>query len=355
MAADNNAKSTSVLGQLLAGTPAQPKTTNDTPVIPPPGEYRLEGYGSIPLENYQQIVRYKNGCGRLVNDGEVVGSASGSMVEQSSWFGACRFGLIHGKGYERYEGQYSNGQYTPLSASYGRANRSPTNFGAYTVSRGEGRASQIEMREIEPPKKEVLQPGGRMEMAILAYETVTDDQVQVTSSVWMAKYLCPTPQFGSMEDVMPDHAKLLPKESYSALLKSCKAADSRMKSENRNKYFSDIFASPYDDVAYGHYYEVYRMEVRSLRRGHIYSTDYKDGWSSRTFDVKLCPQISSPAECESVWQPMIVDYAQRIEKLRQEFPAAEETDRNLWNARFAPWEEAARAKIVAFLAKGGGQ
>lgn len=336
--ASNKTPESSIIGRLVK---LEPTTSTAQPIIPPAGEYRVEGYGSIALQNYQQIVRYKNGCGQLITDAE----GSYNYISQSTWIGGCRFGLIHGKGFALYEGQYATGEYQSLTASYGRIIIPPDMAMAY-VRRTNSQPVHITMQPIMPPKPEVLRASGPIAFAILAIESFADDQAQVTKTLNMGKYTCPVLYGGNMAETLgyETGAKQLPKQSFSALVKFCKAADSRLRSENPSGYLSIGSFTAYDKLDYGHYFTLGWSESRAVRRGHSYSYDAKDGYTSRNFDVKLCPQISSSVGCEAVWRAMATDYEQRLAKLREESPAIEAAGREEWNAHFEPLEQQRRQR-----------
>lgn len=313
---------------LLAGTmtPAAALAPAPQPIIPPAGEYRFEGYGSIPLENYRQIVKFKNACGVLVEDNQ----KNVSYIEQSTWYGACRWGLIQGSGLILFQGPNATGKFTPVQASNGRVFQLPR--ADASIPRA-GDQPGVYMNAPKPPDPNLLNGYDASPSSILSDEFVTSDQMQTGTSLVLARRYCPV-DTKKVSNFSTD-AQTMPKVDFASVAKACVNA--------RKNKTSEV------------YFFVYRIEDRAIRRGHAYSTSAVDGYSNRSFDAKLCPRISSFVGCEVVWQPMRAEYEQRFAKAREDFPSLEALKRAEWNTRFAPWEKIGLAKIAAFLAKGGGQ
>ena len=101
---------------------------------------RNPGADQIPLERYERIVQYKNGCNAIVRLGETAPDS------QTRWYGGCRFGLAHGKGIYRLDwtidGLHSFAT-SPVQMYYGRWQGPPEPGGSLkpgaksiTLSRG---------------------------------------------------------------------------------------------------------------------------------------------------------------------------------------------------------------------------
>jgi hypothetical protein len=353
--------STAVAAETAAEQPpgGAPTSVSPQPVIPPTGEYRAKGYGSIPLENYLVVAPFKNGCAMIVQFDN--GFWNTAAVKQSSWHGACRFGLIHGKGYVDYKNSYYSGLQF-IDALNGRIDLWPfeqSDMLAASVVRGprRDRAVTINISKLEsdPFRKTAnsMSISGN-QSAMLAMETVTDDKTKITDVYYLVRESCPAFRKIDQKTIQLSFFQgIIPAETMSALLKFCRAAASRLQAEGRMPGEYEIRSdSPYDDVDYGHYYYVSRRHNVNVRSGLNF---VQDDSQTKTDSIRFCPQVAFLAGCESLWTPTLANLEQKAGIIRENAEAIAIADQAEWNARFAPWEKIARAKIAAFLAKGGGQ
>lgn len=334
---------------------------------PPPVAPRAAPSVPASLANYltsgEQLVRFRNGCNMILYAGEAI-----DTITQSSWFGKCVAGLADGPGLISYGGASADGKYYPLTMRLGRqsespdANQGPTRIVRLPRDPGREESETVLTRRPfvnDPPASDakVTDPKGVAALFILATVDRRDNSRSEDDSLWVVKRICPASSARSMDaefSQLSDAPSLSPTQR-AKVIPICKAALDRLKSEGRlpgspgGGGLSGVMSSGvgFKAVDYGYYFVVFiRHDIRPLLSNGAYANYDPKTWPPPQYsDVSLCPQVTTLAGCEPIWQALLAPFVAKqdaFQAARIKAQAAGEADRE---RRFAPLIAARKASL----------
>lgn len=304
----------------------------------------------LPLERYERIVPFRNGCNAILRLGEL------DPVFETRWYGGCRFGLAHGPGIYRtgwtFNGVQSVSIY-PLRMYYGRAEGPPKPGGSLkpgvnsvALARGVGHDFH-EFHVVDDTLDATVQePNGKFAPDVVAMSTRSDDVGFTQEAVWVTKNNCPT--YGTLEKALADQFLPLNRAQIAIIAPICRQALSRLKAERRDGGIGQ--SSPFDDANYGYYFMVYSSRDTRPRKGNDY--DISANVESK-FDIQLCPQPTSLTGCEGLWRARQQPFRAKRDALAANYDRLLALDYASREAGFRPLEDALRAKIRAYASRTG--
>ena len=289
----------------------------------------------IPLAPDEVMLPLKNGCNLITR----AGGYDAAGVATMKWFGACRFGLAHGRGYLASDLSKPPGELSPVIMRWGHIFVMKP---AFKINDSEvvqfetnTRSETLFLQEPTPVWKSggrgLFNRNGGFEFAILAQLSRWDDKGRSYETLDVNKNDCPIFIPFSMEKSLA--GETLPPFSAAQvrlLLPICNAALARLKAEGRvSGRVTDWPLTPYANVDYGYYVVFYR----SAHGGYE--------------DVTLCATPASADGCEAALKAARAPYEARRDALRAEGPAWVATDAAGLKRLFEPLEAARRQKIQA--------
>lgn len=303
---------------------------------------------NLPLERYERIVPYRNGCNAIVRLGETPPDS------RTRWYGACRFGLAHGPGIYRLDWTIDGVNSFATSSvemSYGRWQGPPKPGGSLkpgaesvTLSRGlEHDSQQWELVE-DGLNAELKQPNGKFALDIVARSSRHDDVRHTDEMLWVVKYQCPT--YGTLEEILASQSYPLDRAQIAIIAPLCRQAMSRLKAERGSAAIDR--SSPFDDANYGYYFLVHTSLDVQPRKGDDY--DVNATVSTKT-DIQLCPQPTSLAGCEGLWRARQQPFRTKRDALAANYDRLLALDYASREANFRPLEDALRAKIRGYATR----
>ncbi len=289
----------------------------------------------IPVAPNEQMLPLKNGCNLIVR----VGGYDAAGVGRMKWFGACRFGLAHGRGYLASDADKSPSVLSAVSMHWGHMFSVNPAFtiDQYDVVQLETNSfsETLFLKEPIPVMKSgsrgLFSRNGEFETSNLVMLSRWDDKGRTYEALEVKKEACPIFIPDSME-------KSLAKETlppFSAaqvrlLVPLCNAALARLKAEGRvSGRVTGWPLTPYADVDYGYYVVLYR----SVPPGYE--------------DVTLCTTPASAEGCEAALKAVLAPYEARRDAMRVEGPVVAAAASAELQRRFEPLEAARRQKIQA--------
>lgn len=255
---------------------------------------------SLPLLEGEGLVRLADGCHMIVDPG-IKPHASAA---QSRWFGACRFGLINGKGFLLHDTPGSKP--FPWAARMGRGvkNAGGREHFARNAMRdtdltvefhGTPEGARAAARSASPLPESII--GDRSWFVSLAYLARRNDRDDLVETVHVGSSPCPMPLSGTSMveqlkwvDATPEHMRIL--------IPYCEAAQARLKREGRRWDPVPFAPGPFEAVDYGYYY--YVTIARSIQKG-VPARE----WNTQKY---ICPAPGDVASCEAVWRPVVQPY-----------------------------------------------
>lgn len=289
----------------------------------------------IPVAPNEQMLPLQNGCNLIVR----VGGYDAAGVGRMKWFGACRFGLAHGRGYLASDADKSPSVLSAVSMHWGHmfsAKRAFTIDQYDVVELETNRISEtLFLKEPIPVMKSgnrgLFSRNGEFETSNLVMLSRWDDKGRSYEALDVMKNDCPIFIPDSMEKSLAGETT----PPFSAaqvrlLLPICNAALARLKAEGRvSGRVTDWPLSPYANVDYGYYVVFYR----SAQGGYE--------------DVTLCSTPASADGCEAALKAARAPYEARRDAMRVEGPVVAAAASAELQRRFEPLEAARRQKIQA--------
>lgn len=356
------------LAALAAALPASAQQTGWSAPADPLGGL------PAPLLKGEQLVAMAGGC-RMVLPADAT-SERRKATAKMRWYGACRFGLAHGRGY--YDGGASGepGKFYPAELRMGRPllkpiKRTPveevTSFPSqpgheeswyFKVHQSPRESEDADRKEgFEPFMGSVFDQNGATSGLIVAYMSHKLGAQDVTDVLWVAKRACPSIVGSgfSIARSLAEHDPPLTAEQQKPLRRYCEAAYRTLKAEpaNRGAYFIE-----FNKVNYGYYFIVY-----STRETKTLGADGA-AVASTTVPVSttICPVYTDINSCQPAWRDQLVPFNQPLEaerKLELERRAAADAEVVRKNAETealaAPLLAAWRAKADAAAARLNGK
>lgn len=344
---------------------ARAQNAQTTSAIAPQAAVSESASVATYLKAGEQLVRFNNGCSMILYEGESI-----ATMQQASWFGRCAAGLVDGPGLILYGGQRADGKYYPSTMRLGRPSVS-------TV------ASQGSTRIVRRPRV----PGSEESESILTHRAFVEDPpasgpkitdrngvpasfVMTTvdrrnsarsevDSLWVEKRICPESTTQSIDASLAQAERwaILEPAQRAKVVSVCKAALDRLKSEGRASNPSAsgalfgglIGGTGFKAVDYGYYFIVFlRHDARPLTTGGAYANYDPNTWPPPQYsNVSLCPQVTTLAGCEPVWQALLTPFTDKQDAYQAATAKAQaegEADRRL---RFGPLIAAQKASLRA--------
>lgn len=289
----------------------------------------------IPLAPNEVMLPLKNGCNLITRAGGYDAAGVGTM----KWFGACRFGLAHGRGYLASDADKSPNGLSPTTMRWGHifSVRPAFKINEYDVVQVETNmlSETLFLKERIPVMKSgglgLFTRNGEFEMGNLVMLSRWDDKTRTYETLDVKKATCPIFLTNPMEkELARETIPPLSAAQIRLLAPHCNAALARLKAEGRvSGRVTDWPLTPYADVDYGYYVVFYR----SAHGGYE--------------DVTLCTTPASAEGCEAALRAMIAPYQARRDAMRVEGPVVAAAAAAELQRRFEPLEAARRQKIQA--------
>jgi len=313
--------------------------------IPSPSQAQVEHNDSvtgleIPLLPGQWFLRFRNGCGTIAD----IRANFQVEIQDYSWIGSCKFGVIDGPGLLVHQNQYmTEPQYEPITAELGYFRpRMESNavFLPRTSARNEWEQLTINRDPRTWNEGKLYEPIGReevMNLALYSHQTLasgTDEYVHIIKRVCLAGGSNgATRNYGVESDMRGGKGA-----EISRVKAFCTDQTNRLYS--RYGHGGDVF---FTDEDYGFYYIVYLMTN---------TTDYATGRQRQQLTTKLCPGLNTLDGCEQLWQPALAPYLAKFDEMKAQEEAAFTRRSAEARQRFAPLRAAWVARIRAAIGAG---
>lgn len=257
----------------------------------------------LPLLEGERLARLKDGC-HVILDSSALPTADAGRAQQQ-WLGACRFGLIDGPGFFRFEGAPP----MPFTARMGRGVRETE--GPEIFPPIGGRPTQWLFQFFSTPDEARAwansRPGPRLPESlrgdlswstniVLVSRTAGSDGPAETLDISIEHNPCI--KAGPRESIEQSFVSILRMSPANAksLAPFCTAALARLRRE-RPDLLSEWEWSPYKALPWGYYHLVRVRRAKGPTGG--------SGTSEETF---VCPQPGNGASCQAIWGPIVAPY-----------------------------------------------
>lgn len=202
-------------------------------------------------------------------------------------------------------------------------------------------------------RPQVTSNRGEFALFILASSARKYDGQELKETLWIARRPCPVfvPQTIDAS-LAADPIVSLDPGQRAKVVPICRAALNRLKSEGRAPDpYSISAADGFKFVNYGYYFVAYlEQTILPLAPDGGYANYDPATYRKPTYtNVSLCPQITSLAGCEVIWQPLLAPFLakqDRSKELAEKELAEYESDRV---RRVAPLEAAQREQLAAIV------
>lgn len=348
---------------------AAPALAQETAPVDPVSGLRL------PLLPGEVVFRLRGGCGAVVPPDQVEVTKKAGL-DKTTWYGACKFGLVDGQGYFFTEGldYRAIGWTTPYQAANAHLGRilaastsGDKDSARLSVSLGGGVGESVSAVEglVPPPGSfrermesfaSVLERNGKFGTLILAsrYRTVSGR----TDSDYLRidKAACPLVEPAKIASSVATVGAGVPLNAaqIKAVVSFCTVAINRLKQEGRvsgNSAWWDFQA--FEKVDYGYFFVIFVDRDARMTAADNTVTLIEIPPKQRYSDVTLCPQLASLASCEPVWRALQQPYIQRRQEVRELISSAERAAIMERERRFAPLNAALKQKIMAMVQRRG--